>query len=288
MALIPTSFLDNVVALGVPGADGKVRFTATGFLLGLPVEGGGGRNAEYWVFLVTNRHVVANKTELMVRFNAPMSALPKMYPIPVGDSPEAAHWTFHPDPDVDVAVLVVDAVGGPLQDVKMSFFRGDVHATSREELKQSEFSEGNEVFVLGFPLGLAGGERNYVIVRQGVVARIRDWYEDGASMFLIDASIFPGNSGGPVISKPVMWSSNSRPRLKGSKLLGMVSAYLPYRDIAWSLQTVPPRMKLVAEENSGLAEVVPIDAIQEAIEIAASRYADGRDTSTPDGDAERG
>ena len=283
MSLIHPFFFDTVVALGVPGPDGTVKFTATGFLIGHPVGNNNRGKQEYWVFLVTNRHVVANKTQFMIRLNAPMGASPETYPLPVGRSPEAGHWTFHPDPSVDVAVLVIDAIGGPLKEISLSFVQEDVHATSLEELKQSEFSEGNEVFVLGFPLGLAGQERNYVIVRQGMVARIRDWYVGDANIFLIDSSIFPGNSGGPVIAKPVLWSSNNRPRFTQPKLIGMVSAYLPYTDIAWSLQSEPPRMKMVAEENSGLAEVVPIDAIQETISIAASRYMTTQDTSTPNG-----
>ncbi len=41
-----------------------------------------------------------------------------------------------------------------------------------------------------------------MIVRQGAIARIRDWLGGAATEFLIDASIFPGNSGGPVLNRP--------------------------------------------------------------------------------------
>ena len=83
----------------------------------------------------------------------------------------------------------------------------------------------------------------------------------------------PGNSGGPVFAKPVFVSYGDKPRID-SKLIGMVSGYLPYRDTAYSRQTGRP--KIVFEENSGLAEVVPIDAIQKTISLAVSRY--GEDT----------
>lgn len=280
MSLIPSSFLDTVVALGVPDQNGSVKFTATGFLYGHPVEKNEKGVQQYWTFLVTNRHVIADATELWVRFNGPMSASPKSYPLPVGSSTMATHWTFHPDLDVDVAVLVIDAIGEPLIDVKLSFISGSP-VTSLEELRESEFGEGNEIFVLGYPLGLAGDEQNYVIVRQGIVARIRDWYDSSSKFFLIDSSIFPGNSGGPVIAKPMIRYSNSRPRfIRLPKLIGMVSGYLPYQDIAWSRQTGHP--KLISEENSGLATVVPIDAIQETISIAAKRYMDEQSMSTPE------
>ena len=268
MALIHRFFLDTVVALGVPGSNGVVEFTATGFLYGYPVGKDEKGTQNYWVFLVTNRHVISDDIDLWVRFNSPMDVPPKPYPLPTGNSSGTIHWTFHPDPDVDVAVLVIDAIGGSLKDVKLSFMREDVHAASLEKLRQGKFSEGNEVFVLGYPLGLAGDEQNYVIVRHGIVARIRDWYENAAKSFLIDSSVFPGNSGGPVLAKPTLYTYGEA--ITDAKLIGMVSGYLPYEDVAWSRQTGRP--KLISEENSGLATVVPIDSIQETISIAANNY----------------
>ena len=268
MSLIPDFFLDTVVALGIPDQHGSVKFTATGFLYGHPVGKNEKGIQQYWVFMVTNRHVITNVTELWVRFNGPMGTSPKPYSLPTGNPPGTTHWTFHPDPDVDVAVLLIDAVR--LKDVKLLFIHGDHDVASHEELRTSEFSEGNEIFVLGYPLGLAGDEQNYVIVRHGIVARIRDWYDSDSKFFLIDSSVFPGNSGGPVIAKPVLWSSNNRPRFHQPKLIGMVSSYLPYQEIAVSEQTGLKRM--IFEENSGLGVVVPIDQIQETITLALQKY----------------
>ena len=121
--------------------------------------------------------------------------------------------------------------------------------------------EGDEVYTLGFPLGLAGDERNDVIVRQGVVARIGDWYDGRSDSFLIDASVYPGNSGGPVIAKPTLFSYiETRPY---PKLIGMVSGYVPYQDFARSDQT--GELVSVSTENSGLARVVPMDKVHETV-----------------------
>jgi hypothetical protein len=46
-------------------------------------------------------------------------------------------------------------------------------------------------------------------------------------------------------------------------LIGIVLAYRPYDDIAMSIQTKKPRV--IFEENSGLAEVLPVDEIDAAI-----------------------
>jgi hypothetical protein len=48
-----------------------------------------------------------------------------------------------------------------------------------------------------------------------------------------------------------------------SYLIGMVISYKPYNDIAVSQQTKQPRV--IFQENSGLADVVPVDFIDETI-----------------------
>ena len=150
------------------------------------------------------------------------------------------------------------------------FFTLDRHAIAREELRSSECNEGNEVFILGFPMGITGTSQNDVIVRHGIIARIQDWYDGRSKDFLIDSSIYPGNSGGPVVLKPVLWSANQRPKIAHARLLGLVASYLPYRDVATSRQT--GRIRLVSEENSGLAQVVPIDAVVELTSIIAEVF----------------
>jgi len=49
---------------------------------------------------------------------------------------------------------------------------------------------------------MSGVERNYVIARCGMIARFDDEILTTSRTFLIDAAVFPGNSGGPVIVKP--------------------------------------------------------------------------------------
>ena len=51
--------------------------------------------------------------------------------------------------------------------------------------------EGSTVFVLGYPQGLGGIERNFTIVRRGSVARIRDWLAGHSPLIMVDAQIFP-------------------------------------------------------------------------------------------------
>ena len=62
-------------------------------------------------------------------------------------------------------------------------------------------SEGDGVFVLGYPLGAMSRGRQRAIARAGIIARNCDAYESVPNDLLIDAHIFGGNSGGPVITR---------------------------------------------------------------------------------------
>ena len=115
-------------------------------------------------------------------------------------------------------------------------------------------------------LGLAGEERNYVIVRQGILGRVQHWLHGNARTFLIDASIYPGNSGGPVVLKPESTAIRGTKPNSRCVLIGMVSSYLPYRETAISAQT--GRQRMIFEENSGLAVVVTHDVILEVVDAA--------------------
>lgn len=175
-------------------------------------------------------------------------------------------WTVHPDRDADVAVMSLNPQALRDDGVEYFFFESDAHVVTLDQARTNQTSEGDGVFVLGFPLGEAGEERNYAIVRQGIIARIQDWLTGNSRELLIDASIFPGNSGGPVLLKPELTSITGTKPNTTCDLIGMVSSYLPYREIAVSQQTGRPRM--IFEENSGLGVVVPADTIQETVEIA--------------------
>ena len=54
-----------------------------------------------------------------------------------------------------------------------------------------------------------------------------------------------------------------------SSLLGLVSSYVPYQEVARSDQTGRPLM--IFEENSGLTSVVPASLIRETVLLAKKR-----------------
>ncbi len=119
-------------------------------------------------------------------------------------------------------------------------------------------------------MGLVGASRNSTVVRGGVIAQLRDLFDHTSETFLVDSFVFPGNSGGPVVSRPETTSIVGTVGRNRSDLIGIVARYLPYRDVAVSQQTRQPR--IIFEENSGLTVVFPVEYIQEIIADFESKY----------------
>lgn len=264
MALIPPFFLDSVVAIGVDSPDERRAWVGTGFLYGrlLSAEGA---TRKHNVFLVTNKHVLDGKQVVWIRFNPDDESSPIDYPVHLFDSEGNQRWTGHPDPTIDVACFHINAGILNAEGRRYDYFQSDVHVRRRQQLKEGGASEGDPVFVLGFPMGIAAPDRHYVICRNGCLARIRDMLDGRSNDFLIDSLVFPGNSGGPVISAPsAIWINNTKQNSR-SDLIGIVNSYVPYRDVAVSQQTQRPR--IIFEENSGLAAVIPVDFIEETVDI---------------------
>ncbi len=78
MARVPHRFLDAVVAVGEATDDGTHEWSASGFLYGHLLTGTGDQ-ADYAVYLVTNRHVTEERDTVLLRFN------------PEGDGPAEAY-----------------------------------------------------------------------------------------------------------------------------------------------------------------------------------------------------
>lgn len=264
MALIPSHYLDAVAVLeeGDLTADPPV-FTpiATGTLLGYKaVDQTGVEEGQYrrHLFLVTNRHVIEGKSELWIRFN--QGATSQRFRLSVID--ENGQDRFFVSPNFDVAICHFD--GRPLREAGADFAAlPNWSFLDMDGLQSAGIVGGDGVFVLGFPMGIAGVEKKYAIVRSGVVARLDQEIVDERGSFLIDCPVFPGNSGGPVILRPEMLTLGDSPGRATVHVIGIVAGYVPWVDMAISSQTGNPRITF--EENSGLTNVIPMDAVNELV-----------------------
>jgi len=255
MALIPPQYLKSVVALGAVGEADERLWIASGFHYFHRVADNDDGEPRYQPFLVTNRHVVDRDGSLLVRVNPLATGAAREYEVPAG----IGHWTPHPDPGIDVAVTPVNTDLIQQEGLDVYFIQSDTDCAMVERMRDEGVTEGDLIYVLGFPMGLVGGERDAVIARLGCIARVRDLLDGVVNSYIIDGSVFPGNSGGPVLLRPESYAVSGTPAVATAYAIGVVSGFLHYPDVAVSQQSGRPRV--VFEENSGLGVVFPMDDV---------------------------
>lgn len=270
MALLPPFFLDTVVAIGVGDDPGKRKWVGTGFILGKFLEVTPDKKEKrYQLWLITNKHVLVDFKAVYIKFNSAQDPQSKDYKVQLVAKNGRPRWVGHPLDAVDVTAIFLNLGFLKAEGRRFAYFQSDSHTMNKEKMRAAGITEGDRVFVLGFPMGLVAAERQYVICRGGYVARVRDFLENRTSEFLVDVTVFPGNSGGPVILCPSALAIQGTNTIKNADLIGIVKAYVPYTDMAISQQTQRPR--ILFEENSGLAAVESVDSIIETVELAARR-----------------
>lgn len=270
MALIPPAYLNAVVSIGVEKKNEKdepiFKSLATGFLIGEPIGKKDQKGQQsFRLFVVTNRHVFYDKKTkqfvrgVLFRFNTTDNKS-HHFKVNLLNSENKPIWTMHDDEKVDLAVLPINASDITNASIDFYFFRENDLFFAKDFSSKKIFT-GDGLFVLGFPMGISGNAKNFVIVRQGIIARVdEEVLEDG--FYYIDASAYPGNSGGPVIIKPEIVSiGGTANNLAG--LIGVISSGETYSDVAISQQT--GEAKVVFTEQTGLVRVVPVERIYEIV-----------------------
>ncbi len=263
MAGIEKRFLNSVVALGVsvpmPTEQSHKHWVGTGFLVGFHHAG----NDE--VYLITNKHVVQDQKELLIRFNSLDGAPANDFPLQIKDAKGVVQFSFHPNSQIDIVAVSINLDFLKSKKLSSDFYDLEKDVYTLDQMEHDQIHEGSLVFALGFPMNLVDQDRQYPICRLGCISRISNAFDlDNAVNFLVDAQTFPGNSGGPIISRSECANTGNN-----SRLIGILCAYIPYREMLYSQQTGQQRSLM--EENSGLTVVHPVDRILEVVKFEQSR-----------------
>lgn len=268
MAIIPPFFMDAVVALGIDVPNKGKHWVGTGFLVGRKEETDPTKST---VYIITNKHVVKNQKLLSVRFNNSGTAGVKDLPMPLVDASNMPIFSAHPAKAVDVVAIQIIPQVILDNKLSLSFFDLNAHALVLERMKTTGVDEGSLVYALGFPMNLVDDSVKAPICRLGCISRVADAFVNPqtAEQFLVDAQTFPGNSGGPIVSRPEHISIDGTPHNTSANLIGILSAYIPYGETLYSRQT--GRNRMIQEENSGLTIVHPVDRIKEVVELEWKR-----------------
>ena len=168
-------------------------------------------------YIVTNHHVIDQAESILVRLS---------------DGRELDAELIATDVLTDVALLAVQISDG--SELSTAVFMNQA----------STLANGQDIFVIGNPLGALGGS-----VTKGIISKTERYVNvDGIAMRLlqIDASINPGNSGGALFD------------MSGT-LIGIVNA------------------KYVDEDVEGIGFAIPINTVREVVQqLAEKGYVSGR------------
>ncbi len=191
----------------------KDAFIGTGFLV----------QYKDFQFLVSNRHVVTKypkgnpqvpRNNLAIAYEH-KSGKPELLSIEKNQKNYGTIWSFPEDSEIDLAVTPIGIEMDRADAVK-------IHESVFGNL-ESVFV-GEDIFFIGFPLGLTPGFHIKPVVRSGIISLIIG----DKSIFLLDAISKGGNSGSPVFSKTRLIDPISNViRRTNSKLLGVISGHIP-------------------------------------------------------------
>jgi hypothetical protein len=191
----------------------------TGFLIYREIRPGVGR-----IFLCTNKHVLDPSEELRQKASYIICFLNVKTPdgkivgkpftvgliAPNGER----RWREHPDENVDVLAFDITDLIIKYPEIVKKW--GDYNnLADKTILSAQDITIGDDIFVIGYPLGERQGKTYFPIVRQGIIASQigEEFAEDQLDMngksiqktyrgFLIDGGFIPGSSGSPVVLKP--------------------------------------------------------------------------------------
>ena len=266
MSLIPDFYLNSVVSIGITDSNiQQLRWIGTGFFVYRKVLNSEQKVTDRGIpFLVTNKHVLSCKEQIYVRLKSNESN--KLYTIPISLTKNGKkNYTEHPNPNIDIAVV---SINGAFFEQNNILFRGfdiDDNSMTSAELRGNGIDEGSLIYMLGFPMGLVNENSSLPICRLGCIARINEEQINDTKSFLADIQNFPGNSGSPIINRIEINTLEGTKNLNKTMLIGIVHSYIPYQETLLNTQT--NRVVEIRSENSGIANVHPVEFIREIIDL---------------------
>jgi len=220
-----------------------------------PIGSGALLRFEKYLFVVTAKHVVENISDPLILINDVKGRI-KGYKTSNFTSEFGFEWRYHSDKEVDLAAIRF----GYEKDVD------DVKVIPPNMFNEfSNVEEGDDVFFMGFPLGLTNLNKLTPAIRQGCVSLKLDSeiiigkMRYAPKTIIIDGQVSSGNSGSPVFRKPVIEYHTRKLGPLPPQLFGIVTAHVESK--IFDLNKKP-----IAKENSGLGIVTATDHIIDLLE----------------------
>jgi V8-like Glu-specific endopeptidase len=190
IADLAVELIHATVQIEQPLGDGK-RTVGTGFLINAPTPDGQPRTV-----LVTANHVLQRMPNAQARIGFRVGEAdgawrytPQKFEI--RDTDGNPRWTRHPTRDV-AAISITAPEAFAKAAIPTDWLAGE------ETFSAYSVAAGDEMMALGFPRGLSANPAGFPILRAGRVASFPLAPAAAFPTFLLDFTVFPGNSGGPV------------------------------------------------------------------------------------------
>jgi S1-C subfamily serine protease len=196
---LTVALINATVQLDQPIGDGQ-RTVGTGFLIEAPRPDGSPRTV-----LVTAAHVLNGMPSPQARIGW-RTALPDggwrfdPQPLTIRAFDDQPLWLRHPERDVAVMEIAAPE----------AFARAAIPLgwlADENTFDAFDVGPADEMLSLGFPRGLSANRAGFPILRVGRIASYPLSPIEAFPVFLLDFTVFPGNSGGPVF-----WTASARRR----------------------------------------------------------------------------
>lgn len=196
---LTVGLIEATVQLDQPSGP-NTRTVGTGFLVQAPRRDGTPR-----VVLVTAAHVLEQMEERETRIGWRTAVQDGAWrfdpePLTIRDQDGEPLWTRHPERDVAVMEIVAPD----------AFARAAIPLgwlADENAFDAWQVGPADELLSLGFPRGLSANRAGFPILRVGRIASYPLSPVSAFPTFLLDFTVFPGNSGGPVF-----WTQSARKR----------------------------------------------------------------------------
>jgi len=222
----------------------------TGFIISVPVKG---EEHKVGLYLVSNRHVLKNPDDrLKITFHRGNKGRLKL-----GNFVNIQNDSFnqvyidHIDPKVDLACLNITNLVYNDPEIFYKSMRYDMLS----DFSETDLLPGASVWFVGYPENRYDISHNLPILRKGSIASIPKIDYNSRKEFVIDAQVFPGSSGSPLLTKII----------PECRILGVISQTMIRHG---KLQTVPTDSTLGVEQPLGLGIVIKSTQIREMLDHA--------------------
>lgn len=152
-------------------------------------------------FLVTNKHVIKDAKTGKFFFTIRKDDNPEIgqrFDVQIDNFEKS--WFKHPNNDIDVAICFLNPILNEISKKGVNvYFRSIGHELIPNSDQLNDLDALEEVVFIGYPNGIFDSKNLLPVIRRGTTATHIQVDYDGKPIFFIDASVFPGSSGSPVL-----------------------------------------------------------------------------------------